>query len=75
MAIMNSEHRTSPRDRTYSAMVTWVHLCGLRLQEIAPLIDDEHALELASELRYAWPKLEPAEAAEAFFTPTPAMDQ
>ena len=36
---MNIELRTTAPRTTYSDAVTWVHRCGLRVQEIAPLID------------------------------------
>ena len=61
--------RATPRTSTYSAAVTWVHLCGLRLQSLDPDIDDDPALELALQLHSAWPGLGPEEAAEGFLRP------
>lgn len=52
----------------------WILQCALRLRELGPLIDTEHALDLATNLRRAWPEYLPEVAAEVFLTPVDGTD-
>ena len=56
----------------HTPSATWLHLCALRIQALGPLIDDDFALAVASDLNASWPGLGPEEAAEAFLQPLDA---
>lgn len=49
----------------------WQARCTEEIKVLVPLLDDEGAREIAAQLHFAWPEMEPKEAAEKFMrTPT-----